>query len=45
LPGPPHPAERPPPAFIARVIIGNAIPIEGLRSILVVQAWIGLRSI
>ena len=45
LPGPAQPAERPPPALFARIIVGNAIPIAELRSILVVQAGIGLRSI
>ena len=45
LPGPAQPAERPSPALLARVDVGNAIPIEELRSILVVQAGIGLRSI
>jgi hypothetical protein len=45
LPGPAQPAEWPPPALFARVNVGNAIPVEELRSILVVQAGIGLRSI
>jgi hypothetical protein len=45
LPGPAQPAKRPPPALVAHINVGNAIPVEELRSILVVQAGIGLRSI
>jgi hypothetical protein len=45
LPGAAQPAKRLPPALLQRLVVGNAILIEALRSILVVQALVRLRSI
>ena len=45
LSGATQPAQRPPPALALRLVVGNVIPIDGRRCILVVPASVRLRSI